>query len=89
MNTFETTDITLATTLNIYGFQLEIVLANPPKKCKFIFPASFALSDIIKKFWNGELTVEPIHFSQMLRHFKSRIYDITKQQSNTHIEFVD
>jgi hypothetical protein len=72
--TFDTSDLPLATTLSLFEEILEIDRSNP-NQVKFKFPKSQENSTLVKQFWSGELKVSPISFYNRLNNIKSQLRD--------------
>lgn len=74
-NIFNTPDMTLAATLLCYGYVLDSIDKNNPKKCLFNVKKDKELDSLVEKFWNGQLEVEPIKFWNTIKSIKSRLYN--------------
>ncbi len=72
-NCYKTSDLTLATTLSIY-FPIILIDRSNGKKVLFVFDRSTALDELIEKFWQNKIAVEPQIFSNQMKNLKTRIY---------------
>ena len=65
----------LAVTLICLGQKLVALNRDPktPDKVEFAFEKSELAQDLVTKYWNGELLVEPKAFWNISRELKSRI----------------
>lgn len=71
----EVSDLALASTIQYLGFPV-IVLNRDPRespKVSFIFEKSDELNNVIYRYWEGLLLVEPKNFWHIARELKSRI----------------
>jgi hypothetical protein len=68
------TDFSLAATLICLDQKLYTVEINPAndKKSNFVFKKNETIERLISGYWNGNLLVEPKHFSSVCREIKSR-----------------
>lgn len=68
------TDFSLAATLICLDQKLYTVEVNPSdnKKSNFVFEKGEVIERLISGYWNGNLLVEPKHFSSICREIKSR-----------------
>lgn len=72
-NYIKTSDLALSTALSLF-FPLESVELENSGKSIFIFDRNSKTEEIIEKFWNGTLLVNPLQYFQQLKVLKSRIY---------------
>lgn len=70
---FETTDLSLSTTLVCLGFQIDY-LDKSEQKVKFIFKSSPELNKAVQAFWTAELRIEPLTYFSNLKALKARLY---------------
>jgi hypothetical protein len=78
MNKFETTDISLATTLVCLDLQCKVVVNEDQKKLKgtFIFEnTNVDFDSLLDDYYKGRLKVEPKKFTFEMRSLKSRVYE--------------
>ena len=68
------TDFSLAATLICLDQKLYTVEVNSSdnKKSNFVFEKGEVIERLISGYWNGNLLVEPKHFSSICREIKSR-----------------
>ncbi len=72
-NDYRTSNLSLASAINIFHPILEIDRTNP-KECVFVFLMTDDLQTIIDSFWDRTLTVTPIDYFQSLKQVKGRLY---------------
>ena len=72
VNTVETTEYSLASTLLCLKFPLEEIRSTPPQTI-WVFRFSEELEQTIDAFWAGALLVEPKTLHQACRELKSRM----------------
>lgn len=70
---FKTSDLCLGTTISLY-FPIQKVEFQNSGKGIFVFDKNKEIDDIINRYWNGSLLVNPVEFFQQLKVLKSRIY---------------
>lgn len=70
---YTTSNLSLASAINIFNPLLEIDRTNP-KECVFVFLMTDDLQTIIDSFWNRTLSVTPIDYFQSLKQIKGRLY---------------
>ena len=73
-NTFQTSDIFLASTLTCLGHDLIEVDTTNPKRVGFCFDSNNKLQEDIQRFWRGKILVEPKRLFDSQRFLKARIY---------------
>jgi hypothetical protein len=71
---FRTSDLALATALCVLGVAIEAMQQSDGQRMFFIFNKSDKLTDIVNRFWRGELLVEPQSYFNQLKVLKTRIY---------------
>ena len=71
---FKTSDLALATALSVLGIAIEAVQETDGERMNFIFTKSDRITDIVNRFWRGELLVEPQAYFNQLKVLKTRIY---------------
>lgn len=71
---FKTSDLALATAISVLGVAIEAMQQTDSERMNFIFAKSERLTDIVNKFWRGELLVEPQAYFNQLKVLKTRIY---------------
>lgn len=71
---FRTSDLALATAICVFGIAIESTEQIDDRRTAFIFSKSDKLTDIINRFWRGELQVEPQSYFNQLKILKTRIY---------------
>ncbi len=71
----EVSDLALASSLQYLGFSIVAVNRNPKDhpKVTFVFEKSDELNNVIYRFWEGLLLVEPKAYWNITRELKSRI----------------
>ena len=71
---FRTSDLALATAISVLGVAIEAMQQTDSERMNFIFAKSDKLTDIVNRFWRGELLVEPQSYFNQLKVLKTRIY---------------
>jgi len=71
---FKTSDLALATAISVLGVAIEAMQQTDSERMNFIFTKSDKLTDIVNRFWRGELLVEPQSYFNQLKVLKTRIY---------------
>lgn len=71
---FRTSDLALATAISVFGIAIEAMQQTDSERMNFIFTKSDKLTDIVSRFWRGELLVEPQAYFNQLKVLKTRIY---------------
>lgn len=71
---YETTDLSLATVLSLLSFNLDDIKVLKGNRCIFIFESNLHLRNVVKKYWQKKLKVEPGTFFSELKLVKTRIY---------------
>ena len=71
---FKTSDLALATAISVLGVAIEAMQQTNSERMNFIFTKSDKLTDIVNRFWRGELLVEPQSYFNQLKVLKTRIY---------------
>ena len=71
---FRTSDLSLATAISVFGIAIEAMQQSDSERMFFIFTKSEKLTDIVNRFWRGELLVEPQAYFNQLKVLKTRIY---------------
>ena len=71
---FKTSDLALATAISVLGVAIEAMQQTDGERMNFIFAKSERLTDIVNRFWRGELLVEPQAYFNQLKVLKTRIY---------------
>lgn len=72
-STFASSDLALVTTLSLY-FPIERIERQNPRKAQFIFIRTPQLDDLIEKFWQKKLLIEPARYFDNLKSIKNRLY---------------
>ena len=71
----EVSDLALASSIQYLGFPVIAINRDPKEhpKVTFVFEKSDELSNVIYRFWEGLLLVEPKAYWNISRELKSRI----------------
>lgn len=72
-NYYQTSDISLATTLSLF-YQLDSIYRQSDQKSFFIFKREKKLDETISKYWLGSLKIEPKDYFNQLKNIKTRLY---------------
>jgi hypothetical protein len=70
----KTSDLALATAISVLGIAIEAMQETDGERMNFIFTKSEKLTDIVNRYWRGELLVEPQAYFNQLKVLKTRIY---------------
>ncbi len=70
---FETHDLALAVIISLF-FPVNQINKENPRKVIFIFVKNSKLENVITRYWNKELRVEPRQYFDQLKVLKARIY---------------
>ena len=71
---FKSSDLSLITTLQLYGYYFETVDRSNKNKIIFFIKKDEKLDDLIKAFWSRSLRVCPLSYFEALKIVKSRIH---------------
>ncbi len=74
MKQYQTTDLSVATTLSLFQPIIEIGNTDP-RRVDFIFAHTKELDNLINQYWQGKLKVEPASYFNQLKILKGRIYN--------------
>lgn len=76
-NYFKTKDLTLASTLLLFGFSIDGIdpVDGKKKVFEFYFEETEALKKTISDFWGKRLKVEPREFKNARKELIDRIYN--------------
>lgn len=72
--TFQTQDLNLSAVLIAEGFTLSQVKKDTIGKSIFFFRSVVALEEVINRYWNNELRIDPQKLFHSLKVLKNRIY---------------
>ena len=70
---FSTSDLAITTALSVY-FPISSINKDNPRKAEFIFERSKEFDDLVNRYWNRELLVEPRQYFYQLKAIKARLY---------------
>ena len=73
-NFYRTSDLALATALSLW-MPIQDIDKENPRKAQFLFEQNEKLDELIKKYWQGKLKVEPQAYFNQLRIIKARLYE--------------
>jgi hypothetical protein len=71
---FKSSDLSLISTLQIYGYQIEAMDRSNEGKIIFLIKRDKELDDLIQAFWSRSLRVCPLTYFESLKATKARIY---------------
>ena len=71
-------DLGLSTTLSLFTKIEKIDKANP-RKVRFFFKKDKKLDEIVNKYWNKKLRVDPLAYYMQIRSMKNMIYEQSNQ----------
>lgn len=72
-NHYKTSDLSLAATLSLY-FPIALIDRTNGRKVLFVFNRTSALDELVTKYWQNKVVIEPQVFSNQLKNLKTRIY---------------
>lgn len=70
---YRTADLALATTISLF-YPIEVIDKQNPRKAQFLFKREAGLDELIERYWQGELKVDPQAYFNALRVVKARLY---------------
>jgi len=73
-NLYKTADLPCASALALFC-PIRTLEKNGSAKVFFVFEKTKELEDVERKFWNKELRVDPLEFSNQMKSLKTRIYE--------------
>jgi hypothetical protein len=71
---FQNSDLALCATLCYFGYQIEATERVNPYKVTFLFKRDKKLNNLVKKYWNHQLNVDPMVFFNCIKELKARIH---------------
>ena len=73
---YRTSDLALAATLGVSGFVIEDVEKTCSLRSVFVIkkPIELDMDETIRRYWRGEMKVEPQSYFNQLKILKTRIY---------------
>lgn len=71
---FKSSDLSLISTLQLYGYSIEAMDRSNLEKIVFVIKRDKELDNLIQSFWSRNLKVEPLAYFESLKNIKSRIY---------------
>jgi len=74
-NKLQTTDLCLATTISLWYSPIDFFKQG--NKVIFVFSETKDVADLISRYWQNQIQVEPKQFFSQLKNLKTRIYSIT------------
>lgn len=74
-DSYRTSDLNLAATLQCSGYRIEAVDKNNPSKVIFLIKRDGQLDALVQMYFTHQLQVEPIAFANALKEIKTRIYN--------------
>jgi len=81
VNTFETQELALATTLVCFGFPIFELRKISDRKLTFVFNRDSGMDDVIQGFWTDSISCSPKRYFYTLKEIKSRIFS----ERNRHV----
>ena len=73
-NYYQTSDLSLATTLSLFAPIEEIDRSTNPRKALFIFRKTPELEKLIDQYFRNEIKISPQTYFNQLRAVKARLY---------------
>jgi len=73
-NYYQTSDLSLATTLSLFSPIEEIDRSTNPRKALFIFRKTPELEKLIDQYFRNEIKISPQTYFNQLRVVKARLY---------------
>ncbi len=74
-NFFKSSDLSLISTLQLYGYHIEAMDRSSSEKIVFVIKRDEELDNLIQAFWSRSLRVEPLAYFESIKNIKSRIYN--------------
>ena len=71
---FQSSDIALCAALCCYGYRIETIDKQNPRKAIFFIKKDEKLDDLIQKYWAHQLQAEAMGYFNFLKEIKARIY---------------
>jgi len=68
---YQSSDITIASTLFYHGFIPRIISDQDNRRVLFHFQQDKKLTDLLDRYWKGEVRVEPRKYSFCVRELKA------------------
>tara|TARA_B100000745_G_scaffold58094_2_gene34443 strand:- start:2883 stop:3161 length:279 start_codon:yes stop_codon:yes gene_type:complete len=76
INFYYTSDIAVATTLVVRGYELvSIDKPKPNARATFVFKRDLGMDELVDGFWADRIEVKPLQFMTALKTLKSRVYN--------------
>ncbi len=75
---FESTDISLVSTLYYFGCKIEAIDKSNPSRAIFYIERCKELDQLIQGFWSHSLNVEPLAYFNSLKDIKTRLYSMDR-----------
>lgn len=72
-NYYQTSDLSLATTISLF-FPIDDINRSNPRKAIFIFQKTPELEKLIDQYFRNEIKISPQTYFNQLRVVKSRLY---------------
>ena len=72
----KTTDISLCAALCCVGFKISEIEQGLNGRAIFSFEKNEKLDNVIKRYFNHELKVEPLNYFNFLKEIKTQIYNL-------------
>lgn len=72
---FESSDLSLITTLASIGYNVEAIDRNNGSRATFLIPRDKFLDEKIQAFWSHSITVDPLIYFNCLKELKTRLYN--------------
>lgn len=77
-NKYRTSDIDIASTLICKGYQLSDLSLIHGNKAIFLFENNPNIEVIVRDFWNDQIEVFPLKFSNIRKNLKSQVYTLLR-----------
>lgn len=70
---FVSSDLALAAVVSLY-FPIVVIDKQDPRKAQFVFNRSKNLNELVDRYWNKQLQVEPRAYWESIKALKARLY---------------
>jgi len=80
MRIYKTYDLLIAAVLNYKGYACSLLGDSGGQRCSFVFELDegdfFKAKDLVERFWQDKLLVEPRKFNSSIRTLKARTKEV-------------
>lgn len=72
--TYQTKDLNVSAVLSYFGFTV-IDVTKVERQATFSFEDNDRIQQVVDKYWQGSLNVEPLKYNSHLKNLKTRIFN--------------